>query len=311
MKPVWILTAALLLAACSPQVYPLYLEMRQASASGVDLSRRSLSVVYLDGTNTTDSLFDRSAASALARALEDDYFDGRQEVGLYHIPTPDSVSLALMHSLVMDTDADVVFLLSSHVGEPSLAASTEVPGATVVDSAFVCPVDLPVSTRLTVYDSMGEDKLLRFNGSATLRDEVYHSGLLSSEAIASAARRQGDRQGEQVGKRIARRFLSKWKTESYSFYYFDGWDAEPWTDALLKLTDGDMAPAMDRWMTLVRQGNTLRRACAAYNLAQAFYLLEDYEMSARWLEASRKWEELTLAPGLQKRLDARLEKFQN
>ena len=307
-KPVWILTAALLLAACSPQIYPLYLDVRQPSASGLDLHRRSLSVVYLDGTNPTDSLFDRAAASALARELEADYFDGREEVALYHIPTPDSLSLELMHSLVMDTDADVVFLLSSSLGTPSLAQSTPAGNVSSVDSAFVCPVTLPVRSSLAVYDSMGEDKIRSFSGSADLRDQVYHNGLLTEEALLAAACRQVDRQGEQVGKRIARRFLSNWKTESFSFYYFESLDAQAWDQPLADLTQGQLGKAMDGWMALVKEGGELKRACAAFNLAQAFYLLEDYPMSARWLEAANKWEDLSLAPGLQKRLEAHLQK---
>ena len=39
------LAAALLLAACSPQVYPLYLEVRQPSSSGLNLNRKSMSIV--------------------------------------------------------------------------------------------------------------------------------------------------------------------------------------------------------------------------------------------------------------------------
>lgn len=309
MKPAWLLSAALLLAACSPQIYPLYLEMRQPSPSGVDLTRKSLSVVYLDGTNTVDSLFDRAAASALARELEADYFDGREEVGIYHIPSPDSVSLSLMHSLVMDTGADVVFLLSSHLGEATLDPDRPVTGATSVDSAFVSKVNLPVKTSLRVYDSMGEDRVHAFNGSATLVDEVFSNGMLTQDARRAAAYRQGDRQGEQVGMRISKRFLSQWKTERYSFYYFDGWGAEPWIEALEDLGNGEVGKAMDKWMNQIKNADPMRQACAAYNLAQALYLLEDYEMSARWLQTAGKWEDLSLAPGLQKRLDAHLEKL--
>lgn len=310
MKPVWILSAALLLAACSPQIYPLYLEVRQPSPSGVDLSRRSMSVVYLDGTNATDSLFDRAAASALARELEADYFDGREQIGIYHIPTPDSVSLSLMHSLVMDTNTDVIFLLSSRLEEPTLAANAAYQSATSVDSAFVCPVSIPVKTSLSVYDSMGEDRIRPFSGSATMRDILYNNGLLTEEGLKEAALRRGDQLGEDAGRRMARRFASQWQTQSFSFYYFDTWDADPWLKALELVEEGKLPKAMDRWMAQVADGNELRRACAAYNLAQAFYLLEDFEMSARWLETACKWENLSLAPGLQKRLDARLEKLQ-
>ena len=172
-----------------------------------------------------------------------------------------------MHALVMDTDRDVVFLLSSHLGEASEGK-------------------IPVSTRLFVYDSMGKDKVLRYSGSTT---------LTGTEA----------EQAEELSSRIARRFLSTWKKGRYCFYYFENL-SETWTDALDYVDEGKLHKAIDVWMPLVKQGSTLRRACAAYNMAMAFFLLEDYEMSRKWLELADKYEELTLSAGLHTRLSPKM-----
>ncbi len=263
-----LLAAVLLVAACSPQVYPLYLDVRQPSKSGLDLSRKSIGIVYMDGTQPADSTFDRNAASAMARHLEEDYFNGDEEVGLYHIPSEDSVTVEQMHSLVMDTGKDVVFLLTSHLG-----TVTETGG-------------LPVSSRLLVYDSMGEDRILRYSGSA----------------IVAASKEGQPTQAEEVGERMSRRFLSAWKTEAFSFYYFDTL-MEDWNTPLEYLNEGRFAKAMDAWMPLTKNTQPTKRACAAYNMAMAFYLLEDYELSRSWLEVADKIETLSLSAGLHKRLD--------
>ncbi len=268
--------AALALAACSPQVYPLYLEVRQPSSSGLDLSRKTMGIVYMDSDSPADSSFDRSAASALARALEEDYFSGAEEVGLYHTAASDSVSLEKMHTLVMDTGKDVVFLLSSHLGTARSDGS------------------LPVTTRLSVYDSMGEDKVHRYSGSA----------ILPAPAGADAPS-----QPEVVGERISARFLSKWKTESFSLYYFDQILSD-WEAPIVHVVEGKLAKAIDAWAPLVKKGNSLQRACAAYNMAMAFYLLEDYEMSLLWLDYADKLENVPLSGGLRSRLAPHLEKIQ-
>ena len=89
MKRSVLLAAALVLAvSCSPEIYTHYLEVRQPSDSGLDLSRKSMAVVYMDGNAPADSSFNRSVASALARALEEDYFGGEEVIGLYHVPRP-------------------------------------------------------------------------------------------------------------------------------------------------------------------------------------------------------------------------------
>ena len=267
-----IVVSALLLAACSPQVYPLYLDVRQPSSSGLDLSRKSLSLVYMDGANDVDSLFDRHTASAMARSLEEDYFGGEPVIGLYHIPSADSVSLEKMHSLVMDTEGDVVFVLASHLDMPA-------------DTTHLGVV--PLRTSLSVYDSMAEDKVLRFNGST----------VLSMERMKDLPEK-----AEEMAGRITPRFLSQWKTESFSFYYFDDF-SDDWTDALSLAGQGKMGKAMDIWMEQVKTGSIIKKACAAFNMAMGFYLLEDTHMSAYWLEYADKLEELPLSAGLHKRLE--------
>ncbi|MBO6096725.1 MAG: hypothetical protein J6P56_05350 [Bacteroidales bacterium] len=274
------IAAALLLAACSPQVYPLYLEVRQPSSSGFNLNRKSMSIVYMEGNNNLDSLFERRAASAMARSLEEDYFDGEEVVGLYSVPSLDTVTVENMRSLVMDTDKDVVFLLSTQM---------DVPQDTTV------AMSIPLKARMYVYDSMGEDKVRSFKGSS----------------VMNVARMQDlEEKADDVGKTISGRFLSGWKTESFSYYFFDDFSVDEWVEGIQFANDGAFAKSADVWMTLVKKGNNIKRACAAYNLAMTFYLMEDYEMSAKWLALAEKMEDLALAPGLRTRLNAYLEKTQ-
>lgn len=307
MKYSWILAAVLLTVACSPQVYPLYMDVRNPSSSGLNLARKEISIVYRDGTNQVDSLFDRQAASSMARCLEDDYFGGEEKVGIFRLPELDSMSLDLMHSLVMDTGGDVVFVLKTNLGVPVPETNQVTKNTSSVDSAFVCPVAIPVKTHLDVYDSMSQDKVHSFNGSAVLRTLVYNNGLLTQETLGEKALHSLSREADVVGERISRRFLSTWIKESFSFYYFD-MGSDPWIDGILQVMDGKFAAAVDCWTKLVKRGNAIHRACACYNIAQAFYLMEDYELSQRWLHEAEKLENVSLAAGLRKRLDAHLEK---
>ena len=238
----WILVAALALAACSPQVYPLHLEVRQPSDAGLTLAGKTASIVYMDGINSVDSLFDRHAASALASALEADYFDGEELIGLSRIATPDSIGVDLMHTLVMETGGDVIFLLSSALGEPAVGRNVESKAASV-DSAFVCQANVPVSTSLYVYDSMGNDEVRKYKGSAVLNPAVYSNGMLTQDALKDLTLRSLLPEAEEVGLRISRRFQSNWSTESFSFYYFDDFSSENWFTPLQDAADGKFAKA--------------------------------------------------------------------
>ena len=308
MKHSWILAVALAVSACSPQIYSVYLDVRHPSQSGLTLSGKDISIVYMDGSNQVDSLFDRQVASSLARQLEEDYFDGQEKVGLFRIPSADTVTLDRMHSLVMETEGDVVFLLRSRLGEPTLETNQPITGATSLDSAFICPVLVPVKLQLDVYDSMSEDKVHNYNGSTVLRAQVYNNGILTDDALKSLSLRSMGRQAEKVGERVSTRFLSNWITESFGFYFYEPSASDLWDDALVNVLYGELSAAVDKWGILVKSGSAEKRACACYNLAQAFYLMSDYTLSSRWLDEAEKLENVSLAPGLRKRLASHLEK---
>lgn len=307
-KLTWLLSAVLFVAACSPQVYPLHLGVRQPSEAGLTLVGKTASIVYMDGNNQVDSLFDRQVASSLARALEADYFNGQEVIGLSRIPSPDSVGTDLMHNLVMETEGDVVFLLNSSLGDITFEPNKPVPGASSVDSAYVAVASMPVQTHLYVFDSMGKDEVKMHKGRAVLKLQVYNSGITSEEGLRTLALHQVPDYAEEVGDRISRRFLSTWATESFSFYYFDDFSSESWFTPLQHAADEEYAKAIDGWARMVKEGSSIKRACACFNIAQTFYLMGDYGLSARWLEEAEKLESLTQASALRKRLAAHLEK---
>jgi len=291
-----------LLAACSPETYTLHLDVRQPSSSGLDLARKTFAVIYMDGETAADSLFNSHVATSFARALEEDYFGGEEVVGLFATPSADSLTLENMREFVMDTDEDVVFLLSApSFGEMALEANRAIRNAASVDSAFVCPVTLPFATRLSIYDSMGKDEVRQFSGSSKLRYLVYNNGLMPEENLKELALSRMDEPAEKIGTRLAEGFLSTWKSQNFSLYYYGSWD-DTWYDALDCAARFDWHGAIDKWMTLLSARDSRKRACASYNIATAFYLLGDSALAVKWLDQADKLCELSLSPGLRKRI---------
>ena len=297
--------AALSLAGCSPQTFTMSVDMRYPSKSGIDLTRKTVSIVYMDN-GTADSTFNNGVASSLARSLEADYFGGREAIGVYKVPE-DSVSLDLMHSLVMDSGDDVVFLIGPpSFGEVTVSDNTAVMNPSGVDSAFVATAQIPYNTRLFVYDSMDkEDRLQLFRGGSVLRTRIYNNGVTAKEFLCGRALEEVREPGaELVGRQISNRFVPTWKTEGYSLYYFDGFD-EDWIDAVNYAYEHHWTKAADLWMKKVKDGSPTRRACACYNLALAFYMMGDQDIAAKWLDRADGYEALSLSPGLRKRIEAR------
>ena len=294
--------AALALAACSPQTLTLNVDMRHPSKSGIDLGRKTMSVVYMD---SADSTFSNGVASSLARSLEEDYFAGREAIGVYKIPA-DSVSLDLMHRLVIDTGDDVVFLLGPPTfGEVSLSENVSRSAPKNVDSAFVAQAQIPYSARLFVYDSMDkQDRLQMFRGNSILRTQVYNNGVTAKDFLKEQALKNKDAGADLVGRQISNRFVPTWKTEGYSLYYYDGWD-EDWVLAATQAYEMNWKKAADIWMKKVNENSYTKRACACYNTALAFYMMGDLNLATKWLDRADQYGTPSLSPGLRKRIETR------
>ena len=296
--------AALALAACSPQTLTLSVDMRHPSKSGLDLAKKTMSIVYMDDEKP-DTTFSNGVASALARSLEEDYFGGNEAIGVYKIPT-DSVSLDLMHRLVIDTGDDVVFLLGPpSFGEVALSENVALQQPVSVDSAFIAQAQIPYAAKLFVYDSMDkEDRLQVFRGNSILRTQVYSSGVTAPEFLKDKALESKELGAELVGKQISNRFVPTWKTEAYTLYYFEGWD-DDWTQAAYLASEMEWKKAADIWMKKIGDNSYTKRACACYNTALAFYMMGDLNLATKWLDRADQFGTPSLSPGLRKRIEAR------
>ena len=308
-KLTWLLSAVLFVAACSPQVYPLHLGVRQPSESGLTLVGKTASIVYMDGNNQVDSLFDRQVASALARALEADYFNGQEVIGLSRIASPDSVGTDLMHNLVMETGGDVIFLLNSSLGALDMQANKPVSGATSVDSAYVAVATMPVQTHLYVYDSMDKDEVKSFKGSTSVNAAVFNSGIIPQENLDQlVSLKVPGVASNKMGELMSKYFLSTWKTETFAFYGFDDLDSYKWFQAVGCVEEGKFTDAIKIWEPMVKSRNKYKAAHACYNMAMAFYLLGDMQLASRWLDQADSLENVSQVPSLRKRIARSLEK---
>ncbi|MBO4585635.1 MAG: tetratricopeptide repeat protein [Bacteroidales bacterium] len=311
MKTKMLLAAAAvsLLWACSPEVYSFYLDVRKPSLSGMDLSKKSIAIAYMEGPAQTDSLLSANTASLFAQALEEDYFGGEQVIGMYAYPVADSVSVEAMRNLVMDTGEDVVFLLKTAMDKPVDGVNNPITRPSHPDSANVFTAKVPIDVKLYAYDSMGEDKVQSWKGTTFMKAAVYNNGITPQENLEDLI--LGLVPGfapESLEERISPRFKSTWKTESFSFYWFDDFNSERWLDGIGNAAQGKFADAIKSFEPFLKSKSIVKQAHACYNIAMCFYMLEDMELATKWLDMAERMENISQAPTLRKRIAAKLAK---
>lgn len=273
-------SAALMLAACSPQAYVMRLEIRNPSPSGLDLDNKSMAVVYLESGSYRDSLFNNCFADGLAQGLEKEYFGGKRSVEIYSAIKEEGeryTSKDSLQSLVMKLDKDVIFVVDT----PEFADPA--------GEKALC------STAVYVYDSMNKkDEVKRATDKGNVTWSVEEGSMLGSDA-------------QIMGLRTAKPFLNTWTPESHSVIFFDGMN-DKWTHAVWLAQDMEWEQAREIWMELALHKDPLFASCAQYDTALACYMMRQYDLALEWLDLSDKTQVISLSDGLRKRILEKMNK---
>lgn len=302
-----IVTALAAVLSCGPSKHAIHVEMRHPSKAGMDLAGKVVAIVCLENQDSVKTLFSKSLADGFAYTLEQDYGTGEGSVGIYGMPRMHGGNYAskdTLVNLIMDTGADVVFLLDTlSFGTMTIGGPSHVAVPPSVDSSYVSEASLQYTIKMYGFDAMAKDeKVCAFGGTSTVRPAVYSDGRQESAALVAKAYHALPFEAWEAGTEVGSSFKSQWKHEQYSIAYFDN---DRWYKAIDKAEQYDWKDAMDIWFTLLDTNDMLKRACAEYNISVACYMLGDMKLAASWLDRSDMDSKLPISDALRKRIDAR------
>lgn len=308
MKNKYLLCAmAAVMAACSPQVFTMSVDMRHPSSSGLDLSGKSIAVAYLDDLSGRDTVFSAYMANGFAQQLEKDYFGGNTVIDVYRLEKDmggDYAARDTLLNFLMDSGDDVVFLFDSpEFGAVSAAERQPVSGDGQADR--MVNMTVPYTLRLYAYDSMDKDSVRVYKGTSNIRQPVFCNQADTDEDVMDKLWGVLDKQGEKAGNRSASIFMSTWKTETLPLVYFE---SSPWYEASQAASEHKWHDAMEKWMTLMKTDNMSKRSSAEYDMAVACYLLGEYDLAIKWLDRSDKDYKMSFSGSLRNKILARKKK---
>lgn len=301
------LAAAVLLSvtACGPQAFVIYPEMRAPSKSGLNLTGKSMAVVYSAGENTRNAAFNSAAANGFASKLEEEYFGGEQVIPLYLADAADT-SLASKDSMVkyvMETGQDVVFLFTEPaLGVPTFKATTNLNDSSLPsDSTHVTLASVPFTTAVYVYDSMNkEDKVRGFTGSRSLSAEVYTGANPAQEQLLEGVWKSIAPGAEAAGSLAAAAFAPEWKSEEFYVIYYEGYD-NAWTRGAEHAHAYEWDEAIKDWSTILTSSKSPEKcACVSYNIALACFMYGQYSLALEWLDRADDYYPVNIVSSLRK-----------
>lgn len=258
------------LCSCSPLSYVVELEHRSESSSGLDLSGKSMSLIYLESGNGCDSLFNNRLSDMLSMSLEESFFDGNQGVGVYNLvkdPSGDYASIDTASAYVMLLDSDVIMILDTPALTDTLPSG-----------------NIRALSTLYVYDSMAQnDEVLSLQCKSTVS---------SLEDVAKAV---------SVGSYLSAPLVSQWRKDYFEVLYFDDIDAS-WVEAVKYADKLEWDKAMDIWMEKSRSKNIAKSGAAQYNMALACFLNGRKDLAEEWLDLAERNFPNETARSLRKRI---------
>lgn len=302
------IAAIVLAVSCGPSKHAIHVEMRHPSKAGVDIAGKNVSVVYLENDDRTATDFSESMADGFAYTLERDFGYPEGTIAIYRMRYQqggDYSSKDSLFNILMDTGADMVFLFDTvSFGSMTIGGPTKVSYSSSPDSAYISSARVPYTMKLYCFDGMDKsEKVQAFGGTSIARPDVYSNGKYDSTVAMSKAMKALGKEGWNAGLTVADSFKSQWKHEQYSIVYYD---SAKWYDALEKAESYDWKGAMDIWIGLLDTNDLMKRACAAFNISVAAYMLGDYGLAKEWLDRSDEDNKLPISDAMRKRIDARL-----
>lgn len=294
-----------ILASCSPSIYTMPVQMRQPSDSGADLCGKSIAIAYVAGERT-DSLFNASLSEGLALSLESEYFGGEQVIPIYTMPeTGKSLYYArdTLRSLVMDTGRDFIFLLDKTEFGALDCGIPQPTGLEAPDSLYKISATLPLTLHLYTYDSFdARDTVMVYSAATSPKLWFYGNAEESEEELLSKTKASVTASAQNIGAKLGASFEMNWKTENFSLYFYE---TEKWLDALSFAYAFNWQKAIDIWTGFVG-GGPLKQACAAYDIATACYMLQQYDLALSWLDICDASASLTHSATLRKRVVSKM-----
>lgn len=289
--------------SCGPTAYVFDVELRQPSASGLDLGGKSMSVVFMDNGSAEDSLFMGTLAGSFADGLDEEYFGGDSLIQVFSLGMKPDVSYSekdTMVNLLVETGSDVVFLFDT----PDFGTATVTESVASGEGRSSVSGVFPYTVTLYVYDAMNkEDRVLEFHGNGTGKSSAYIDGNESRDEKLRMLKENLAGEARTAGQNSVSAFRTGWKKENVFFYIYDN---DQWYRAYYAAAEYNWQKAMDIWMSMLDTKNMEKKACLEFNLATACYIQGRYDLAEEWIELSAKDMQLPLTGSMQRTISSKL-----
>ena len=303
------LIVLLFFTACAPIPYTYSVDVKKESKIGrelgLDKSDIMIGVVIGGETLASDSVLVAWVANGMAHQLESNMSLMSESIPVIMI-SRDVLDINNPYSrlYMMESEQKNAFIIldSIEVGYVFHDENLYDGGSVIGDIGnFIMNVKLDM--KIDVYINSADKPLYSAIDTANFRVYIRSERLEGALNDTSSIARYILRNYRIYGESLAEKLTFAWKRDRRMIYLYD----KKWDNAFSYMVDFEFDKAIDIWLKYTLSPYKPKiKAAAAYNIAIACELSEDYELALEWLDYSEKNYKMDLIDGARKTIEERM-----
>lgn len=281
-----VLVALAALCSCSPITLDITVDVRNKSELKMDLHGQPPAIVNISPRGDKDSALMTNLAFGIAEKLEEDLDMESGTVPVFSLfseETELSDPKILPYLFTVTGHERVVVMDSLSVSDFSVERS---PEKVFVNSGlyYQTVVYLPFHLDFHLFrsDSIGAEYTLSVNDS--VRWTILSEEKIENVRAIARANTSITRVFTDMGKDLGSMFSPQWEEQTRMLIVYE---EDDWMKAYNFASSFMWNEAMDIWLEKVKSSNPSRAAFAAYNLAVACEMTEQYDLAEEWLDLAK------------------------
>lgn len=283
-----------LLGGCAPQARFFNVDAKQPRRSGQELlaGHEKIAVFPVIRSNAQDSARLSTIAVELAEQLEQDKQIGTGSVPVYSVPATEfggfdknqsgkmqEYTRDYLNSLMLESGSYMQLFISNLTFHPTSINRQGSYGEMAPSNIL-----LPYSIRMDLYNTLQDSLIYTVNHRDTIYLQVL--GPLTEKNMNALIAANLSAVSEKIGIILSGYLTTQWVTLERMLITYDGealWE-KPYELAL----EFQWQEAIDYWMRSTQSTNAKRASFAAYNIAVACEMAEQFPLAMEWVRFSLK-----------------------
>ena len=305
------LIALLFFTACVtiPRTYIVDVkkESKIGSKLGLDKSYIMIGAVIGDATAASDSVYIAQIASGMAQRLESNLGMESESIPVMMI-SRDVLDVNDLYSrlYLMESEQKNAFIILDSIEIDYVFHDENLyDGGSVIGDIGNFTMNVKLNMKIDVYNNSTDKPLYSDRDTMDFRVYIRAERLQGALNDTSYIARYILNNYCAYGANLAEELTFAWKTDERIIYLYD----KKWANAFSYMVDFEFDKAIDIWLKYTSSSyNSKIKAAAAYNIAIACELSENYELALEWLDYSEKNYKIDVIDRVRKTIGERMER---